>query len=98
MPLFRFRCECKHEGVEFLNSVNDIKEVKCSECGRVMERCVSHSIHTKVGSSIDSKDSGNVTKQKNTHLKRMWAGYSHEAQSLKEKISKMADEKIAQKR
>jgi hypothetical protein len=44
--------------------------------------------------SRDGKDLGKVTKEKNESLKDKWSGYSYEQQSIREKVSKMTNEKI----
>ncbi|MFA5723968.1 MAG: zinc ribbon domain-containing protein [Candidatus Pacearchaeota archaeon] len=91
MPLFDFKCpECDFEELDITNP--ELSRL-CVKCGTTMNRLFPTRIHSKIGTSVDSKDPGQVTREKNNQLKRREDGYSHETSSLRDKIERQLKEK-----
>lgn len=94
MPCYDFKCsECGHIEKDVLASSETTTQL-CPKCSATMLRMLPNSTHTKVGASIDGKDPGRVTQEKNDQLKKKHSGYSHEQQSAREKITKHAQKAL----
>lgn len=93
MPVYDFMCpNCGYEEYDVINQ----KESRvCSKCKKIMVRLFPVNVHTKIGTSVDSEDPGVVTMRKNEQLKRRESGYSHESDSLRDKIQKQIRKKQA---
>lgn len=97
MAVYNFICtnkecteyEIKYSHVQF--SKADVKT--CSQCGDTLTRVFPTSVNVKSSIEINNQPVGKVIEEKNTKLKNMWGAYSHEQQSLKDKIHKMAEER-----
>lgn len=99
MPLYRYRCSnsnCKHYDADieyFVKNIND--EIICKECSTALIRQFPQVLHAKdIKGSLDNKDLGKVTQEKNEALKKRWSGYSYEEQNVRKAVSKMAEDKI----
>jgi predicted nucleic acid-binding Zn ribbon protein len=91
MPIFDFKCpECDFEELDIPNQ--EASRI-CFKCGAIMGRLFPTRIHTKMGTSVDSKDSGAVTREKNEQLKKREDGYGHETGALRDKIEKQVKER-----
>ena len=95
MPSYDYECKnCGHETSHNVKSSDRDVKIPCSECSAPLNRLFPIRIHTKIGSSIDSIDSGKVTKEKNDKLKKKWSGYKGEEQNLRSQITDMANKKL----
>ncbi|MFA5394964.1 MAG: hypothetical protein WC346_02990 [Methanogenium sp.] len=98
MPLYDFRCsKCPQRDIDVLLKADELStHVRtCSVCGAQMIALFPTALHTKIDSTIDSRDRGKVVTEKNKKLKKRHAGYEHEEQNLRKKITKQVNEKIA---
>ena len=55
-------------------------------------------MHTNINHIVDGGDRGKVVSEKNKKLKKMYAGYEHEEQNLRKKITRQVNEKIAKEK
>jgi hypothetical protein len=95
MPIFDFVCpDCD---IALKNYCVRKTLPKCSRCGKYMCKAFPLSVHTKIGSVVDSKDVGKRIKEKNDRLKKRESGYAHEEQNLRKKMNKMVEEKMREK-
>ncbi len=99
MPLYNFRCsnkECRAYNQPFEHYIFHPSEViSCEHCKQPLIRLFPINVHiTGIGKTKDGMDRGKVTKEKNENLKEKWSGYSYEKQNIREKVTKMANEKI----
>jgi len=96
MPVFDFKCDSCGERVndEYIPRMENPDPVRCPKCGAVMRKLMPNRIHAKIGASFDGRDVGTVVKEKNEKLKKKWAGYSYEQESLKEKINNAVQKKV----
>ena len=92
MPIFDFICpDC---GIVLDNYYVRKSIPKCKKCGKIMCQKFPMSVHTKIGSVVDSTDVGKRIKEKNTRLKKRESGYAHEEQNLRKKMNKMVEDKM----
>jgi len=101
VPNYTYKCtniECENYENNIEHYVSDSGEIfYCIVCKEPLQRLFPLNVHVVgAGREKDGKDLGKVTREKNEKLKKMWSGYSHEEQNLREKVSKQAD-KILQK-
>jgi hypothetical protein len=102
MPLFDYKCpicgaikkDVFIDRTYMKQGVPDIKVMCEDSCGTVMQRMVSL-VHTKVGTSVDSRDPGKVTREKNEKLKKRESGYKHEERNLREDIKRKTQERLS---
>ena len=102
MPIFDYKCpgcgavkkDVFIDQTQMKRGVPDVFIV-CYGCETVMKRKVPL-VHTKVGTSVDARDSGKVTREKNEKLKKRESGYRHEERNLREEITKKTKERLAQ--
>ncbi len=96
MPLYDYVCKnCRYETSHNIKAVDRNTIISCSKCGEPLKRLFPTKTHTKIGSSVDSIDSGKVTKEKNEQLKRKWSGYKNEEQNLRSELTDMANKKLS---
>ena len=95
MPCYDFICPQGHKDEDVFITRQQLTDVRvCVQCQQPMKREFPRSLHTRVGTSVDSKDSGSVIREKNEKLKAMFAGYGHEQESIREKVTRYAQEKV----
>jgi formylmethanofuran dehydrogenase subunit A len=75
----------------FFKRVKDSNTIICY-CGGIMHRMIAGA-HTKIGMSMDAKDPGKVTMDKNEALKKRESGYSHEERNLRADIGRTIEER-----
>lgn len=88
MPIFDFKCpKCNtlRENV-FVRSQREAEHMACRVCGTPLIKMIPL-VHSKVGISVDARDPGKVTKEKNEQLKKKHAGYKHEERHLRQDIA-----------
>ena len=94
MPVYNYRCiSCPVVLKNYFKKRFDDPGPNCPQCLTPMEQLAPSSIHTKIGSSIDSRDVGKRVKQKNEQLKKKWSGYERDEQNLRKEITKRTEEK-----
>src|SRR5271157_5723697 len=100
MPLFDYKCrKCGALEEDVFIDRTYMKEGKpdiqviCRNCDGVMTRQIPL-VHTKVGTSVDARDPGKVTREKNEKLKKRESGYRHEERNLREDIKKKTQERL----
>lgn len=95
MPLFDFKCrKCSTVYADvFVRRYSEAEHMTCRKCGAPLSRMIPL-VHGKVGVSVDSRDPGKVTKEKNEQLKKANAGYKHEERNLREDIARRTREKL----
>ena len=97
MPCYDFKCTvCTKVRQDVYISGVETPELFCDTCKGKMEKMFPLATHTRIGKSLDGKDAGKVTQEKNELLRKRWAGYAREQQSLQKKLSERGQEKIAQ--
>jgi hypothetical protein len=94
MPLYDLKCDSCGLLVEDYYVSNLEKMIKCKQCGEIMRQLFPMSVHTKIGSVIDSKNVGKRIREKNEKLKKRESGYAHEEQNLRKKITKLTEERL----
>lgn len=65
----------------------------CKEGTLVLPSPTYSSHHVVIDGKWDGKDRTKVITEKNDQLRKKFAGYSHEQKSIKERVTKMAQEK-----
>ena len=94
MPLFDFKCDGCGRVFENQYVVRSDRTIDCDKCGVPTKRLFPMSVHTKIGSVIDSKSPGKRVKEKNEKLKKRESGYSHEQKSMRKDIERKVAEKM----
>ena len=102
MAIYNYRCDntkCKvyNQSVEhYVFTPSEI--ILCEHCKQPLVKIFPRNVHiTGIDKSKDGVDRGRVTKEKNESLKKKWNGYSYEEQSIRESVTKMANEKLQKK-
>lgn len=95
MPIYDFKCpDCGAEKPNVFLKKGSQKTIFCSACGVGMKKLFSARIHAVVESTMDGRDRGKVVQEKNTALKKKYAGYAHEEQNIRKKITKLAQDRL----
>jgi putative FmdB family regulatory protein len=97
MPFYDYFCANCGATEENMYTKLDDESFVCSRCRHTMTRKFPTKVHTKVDTTIDSKDVGKIISEKNAQLKVRESGYKHEEQNLREKITKQVQEKTKDK-
>lgn len=102
MPIHKYKCvnlDCKEYNKIIEKCTFDSSHIlNCLFCGESLRKEFPLTFHVKgAGREIDGKDLGKVTQEKNEKLKQKWSGYSYEEQNLRNKVTKMAEEKVNKK-
>ncbi|MCK9541094.1 MAG: hypothetical protein M0R03_03590 [Novosphingobium sp.] len=93
--IYRVKRVCSNCNEEFLASVEYfLNNSKCPTCSSELQLTTLQSSHHVVIDGVwDSQDRSKVIVEKNEQLRKRYAGYSYEQQSIKEKVNKMAKKK-----
>jgi hypothetical protein len=99
MASYTYKClntECRFYNLGINHITYNPSEIMyCEHCKKPLQRQFPLNVHiTGIDGSKDGKDLGKVTQEKNESLKKKFEGYSYEQQSIRDKVSKMANEKI----
>lgn len=98
MPLYDYKCMECGEVEEVLIEINEINvERLCKRCNGIMKKLITKNFHIKCGVVFDGRSRGKVIKEKNETLKKKYAGYAYEHQSLRDKVTKEVQKKLRNK-
>ena len=97
MPMYIYKCvnsQCSEFQKDVAMFTSDFVG-SCPKCNMALQKQFPTSLHVKDSKKeVDGKDIGKVTKEKNDSLKKKHSGYSYEEQNLRQKMTKLAEEKI----
>jgi putative FmdB family regulatory protein len=96
MPLYDFKCDnCGHKEEDVFRHSSQLDDPEiCKSCNTIMRRLFPKGTHSVIDGKMDHTSIGKKIKEKNEQVKAKFAGYSYEQASIKEKVTKMVNDKI----